>query len=140
MIVIYVARKDCISYCLSCCSTVRERKITVRTCWKFPHEKFSNTSRTLLGTFRAMFPKVFPMQLANDANVYRRAGACCTRFTKTGSRLFSRQILATPLKAKAAKCAFQFWFNDSKKTTVVDELSRDSIADVYLERVYKKKG
>ena len=40
----------------------------------------------------------------------------------TGSHLFPRRIL-TPVKAKAAKCAFQFWFDDLKETSVVGERS-----------------
>lgn len=115
----------------------RERKITVSTRWKFLHEKFPNALRALLGTFRAMFSKAFPMYSQTMQMLYQHAGARCTRFTNTSSRLFPRRIPA-PVKAKAAKCAFQFWFDDSKETTVVDEFPRDSFRECAWKRIHKK--
>jgi len=55
----------------------------------------------------------------------------------TGSHLFPRRIL-TPVKAKAAKCAFQFWFDDLKEMTVVDECSCGTLSRMLSGRNHKK--
>jgi len=117
---------------------LRERKITVSICWKFPHEKFPSTSRALLGTFRAMFSKAFPMYSQTMQTRYTGARVLYAFHEHTGSHLFPRRIL-TPVKAKAAKCAFQFWFDDLKEMTVVDECSCGTLSRMLSGRNHKKK-
>jgi len=84
-----------------------------------------------------MFSKAFPMYSQTMQTRYTGARVLYAFHEHTGSHLFPRRIL-TPVKAKAAKCAFQFWFDDLKEMTVVDECSCGTLSRMLSGRNHKK--